>query len=81
LDLDFSCSAGKLFVQSRNLNMNDYPAFDSLTANNKAIFTAFLQMNLPIQIQSALQTVTYRNELGQPACPPIRVVGNSVYLW
>lgn len=80
-DLDFSCAGGKLFVQTRNLDMTSYPVSDNLTAGNKATFTMFLQMALPIQLQSSLQTVTYTNGLGQATCPPVRVVGNSVYLF
>jgi hypothetical protein len=80
-DLEFSCGAGKLFVNTRDLDMSYYPVSDNLTANNKAILGTFLQLALPMQLQSAFQAVTYRNDLGQPACPPVRIVGNSVYLF
>jgi len=80
-DLEFSCSGGALWVQTRNLDMTDYLFFDPVTAADYATLTTFLQMTLPMRITAAFQTVRYTNEQGQAACPPIRVVGNSVYLW
>ena len=79
-DLEFSCSNGKLFLVTKNLDMA-YPVVDNASMVNKLLLQMLLQIDLPLKIQSALQTVTYTDDLGQPACPPIRVVGNSVYLY
>jgi hypothetical protein len=80
-DLDFSCAGGKLWVVVRNLDMSGYPAVNPTTELNKNLLNAFLQPSLAHKIQSPLQTVTYTDPLGQAACPPVRVVGNSVYLF
>jgi hypothetical protein len=80
-DLEFSCANGKLFVALRDLDMSGYPVIDGLTQNNKLLFTLFLQTAMPLKLMSSLQAMTFTDDLGQPACPPVRVVGNSVYLF
>jgi hypothetical protein len=80
-DLEFSCAGGRLFVWARNIDTSGYPVIDSMTYNNRAVFGLYLQTALPTKILAPLQTFAYTNEAGQFACPPVRVVGNSIYLF
>lgn len=71
-NIEFSCGAGKIFLNTRNLNM-DYPVVDSASMNNKTMLQTFIQLALPATLQRNLQRVTYTNALGQPACPTISI--------
>ena len=75
-DLEFSCLAGKIFLVTKNLHIN-YPIVDSASVTYKALLQLLLQPVLPMKIQSALQTVTYTNDLGQAACPTIEVLSDG----
>jgi hypothetical protein len=78
VDMEFACSAGKIFVAPRGVDMT-YPTVDPASQIDKLMLNMFLLTALPAKIHIPLQAVTYTNDLGQPACPAIRVENNSVY--
>jgi hypothetical protein len=65
-------------VVPRGVDMT-YPTVDPASQLDKVTLNIFLLTALPAKIHTALQTLTYTNDLGQPACPSIRVENNSVY--
>jgi len=80
LDLEFSCSSGKLFVTTRNLHIYNYPVVDNVSAANNVNLQMLLQNVVPMKIQSDFQKLTYTNNLGHPACPIITVDRGTVFL-
>jgi len=79
-DLEFQCISGLIFVQTRNLDMA-YPVVDNASLVEKTMLQTLIQPSLAINMQVDLQKNTYTKNNGEPACPPIQVIGGSVYLY